>query len=125
LNWYDRVNAQVDVQEANLSKSFKDYSQYREQVRNYVRQLPPDQRAKPGVVELAYYVVRGQSFDKNVQQKQDEIVARIRSGEAVQGINAGTTSSSRVSAPPQVSAIEAEIASKMGMTAEEYQKHKK
>lgn len=125
LNWYDRVGAMVDHQEAHLGRTFKDYDQYRDQVRAYVRALPPEHRIKPGVVEMAYYVVRGQSFDKNVQVREAELLRKIRAGESVQGLAPGTVSSSAATSPTQISATEADIASKMGMTPQEYLAHKK
>ena len=125
LNWYDKMNAQVDSQEEHLARTFKDFDTYRADVRKYIRQLPPEQRSKPGVVELAYYVVRGQSVEKTVQQQRDDIVNKIKAGESVQGVGPGTSSSSRVTTPAQISADEARVASKMGMTPEEYLKHKK
>jgi hypothetical protein len=125
LNWYDRVGAQVDYQEAQLTRQFKDFGDYRESVRNYIRQLPPEHRAKPGVVEMAYYVVRGQSFDKTVASKEAEILRKIRAGESVQGYTGTVSTSTAATAPSQISATEADIASKMGMTPQEYLAHKK
>ena len=125
LNWYDRVNSQVNQQEDTLARTFKDFDAYRSEVRKYIQALPPEHRAKPGVVEMAYYVVRGQSFDRTVQQKQDELIRKIKAGESVQGLSPGTTSASKDTSPAQLTADEARVASRMGMTPEEYLKHKK
>jgi len=125
LNWYDRVGAVVDNQEGQLSRKVKDFDLYRDQVRSYIRALPPEHRIKPGVVEMAYYVVRGQSFDKTVQAREAEILRRVRAGESAQGYGAGPVSSQPAKSPDQLSAAEAAIALNMGMTPEEYSAHKK
>jgi hypothetical protein len=95
MNWYDRINADVDSQEDQVASKYPDFNNYRSEVRGYIRQMPPDQRGKPGVVELAYYAVRGQKVDQLIEANTRELLRKIQAGEAVQGLGGGT-----FSAPP-------------------------
>ncbi len=85
LSWYDQVNTAVDMQEAQVSAKYNDFGTYRNEVRNYIRSLPHDQRARPGVVELAYYAVRGQKVDDIIRSEKERIekeyLARFQAGE--------------------------------------------
>lgn len=92
MTWYDRVNADVDYQEDQVSTKYPDFNNYRSEIRGYLRQMPPDQRAKPGVVELAYYAVKGQKVDQIIAANNAELLRKIQAGEAVQGFGGGTFS---------------------------------
>lgn len=92
----DRINAQLDYQELEVGKKFPDFSAYKDQVRAYVRTIPVGQRSQPGVMEAAYYFIRGQQVDSLIQNSNAELLRKIKSGEQVQGFEGGS-----FSPPPQ------------------------
>lgn len=128
FNWYDKLNAQVDMQEAQVESKYPDFNKYRPQVRQYVRQLPPEQRARDGVVELAYFAVRGQNVETYIAQKVEEerqrLIQKFQAGEAVQGLQPGA-----VSAPPvpqgavTLTEEQKKVADAMGIPEAEYVKY--
>jgi hypothetical protein len=101
LNWYDRITADLDYQESALTVKYPDFNNFRTEVRQYVRSLPPDQRTRPGIVELAYYAVRGQKMDgviaRTKTEMEAEMLRRYQAGELAVGLPAGG-----VSTPPVV-----------------------
>ena len=124
LSWYDRTNSAVDAQIDNLEKSKPDANKYRTDINRYLRTLPPEQRGKQGVAELAYYVVKGQKVDDLIDMSKEQLINRIKAGEQVQGLGAVSSPAAPAPSDAQPTAAEADIASKMGMTTEEYMKGK-
>jgi hypothetical protein len=96
LSWYDDINAKIDYQEGALAQKYADFNNYRTEVRQYVRSLPPDQRTREGIVELAYYAVRGQKMDsiinKTKAEMEAEIMRKIQAGEYAAGLPVGGAS---------------------------------
>lgn len=123
LGWYDQVHQAVVIQENQTATKHKDFDNYRGEVRNYLNTLPADQRAKPGVVELAYFVVKGQKVDQLIEQNKQQLLDRLRKGEEVQGFTAGTISTSTAPQPIKLTDEQISIAQKLGMTPEDYAKH--
>jgi hypothetical protein len=120
MSWRDNMDSKVDTQELEASGKYKDYTQYRDTIRQYIRALPLDQRAKPGVIDLAYYVVKGQASGNIYESAQQEIINKIKAGEQVQGLTPGTQA-----APAPVSGVkatpdQAKAAEMMGMTTDDY-----
>lgn len=123
MDWYDRQNAGMQLQEDDAAKKFPDYNDYRTEIRTYLRKLPPQDRSKPGVVDLAYYASKGQKTDAIVQLKTEEILRKIKAGESVQGLNAGTTPASSLPQGVQATEEQVKVAEAMGMTLEDYLSH--
>lgn len=126
FQWRDGVDAQLDAQLDGAKSTHKDFEKYESSVKQYIRRLPLDQRNKNGIVELAYYAVRGQDVDNLVKSEVETILAKIKAGEQVQGFTTGTRSG--IPAPAgnqQLSEDELKIAGAMGLTAEQYQQNKK
>ena len=125
FQWYDQVNSQLDIQEADVAFKHPDFNQYRNDVRRYVRALSPGDRAKPGVVELAYFACRGQKVDDIVKERQQELLDKLKRGEQVQGFDYGSAAGTP---PPKPKAAlneeEKKVAAAMNMTEAEYMKHK-
>ncbi len=121
LNWYDGVNTQLDVQEADFASKHPDFDKYRPDVRKYLRSLPMNQRNNPSVVQAAYYYVKGQNVDNLISLSKEDLIAKIRSGESVQGLE-GTTSAPP--APPtgtkQPTSDQVKVAQAMGMKIDDY-----
>jgi len=96
MTWRDNQDAMVDHQEEAVRQKFPDYSNYASEVRSYIRTLPIDQRGTRGVVELAYYVVKGQKVDNIISKTKEQLEAEWRqkaaSGEMAQGLPGGSMS---------------------------------
>jgi hypothetical protein len=90
FQWFDQVNAKLDTQRETVRAKYPDFSRYEGKAMGYVRTLPLEQRAKDGVVELAYLVQKGQDSNNIYQQAQQEIIEKLRRGESIQGLSAGT-----------------------------------
>jgi hypothetical protein len=121
MTYRDQQEATVDAQILEASGKHADFSQYDSTVRQYIRALPLDQRAKPGVVDLAYYVVKGQNTGSAVEAAKAEMLRKIQAGENVQGLQPGTRPT-----PPPVKGTEMTdeqraVAEQMGLTPEQYQ----
>lgn len=119
INWFDRAGAQVDAQEAQVATKYPDFNTFREPIRNYLRTIPLQQRTQPGVVEAAYYFVKGQQVDNIIKNSQEELMRKIRAGEAIQGFDGAGAGAP----PPQTRTLTEEqrrVASAMGMTPEQY-----
>ena len=123
MNWYDQVNSHLDRQEAEIAAKYPDFSNFRNEVRGYVRSLPPDQRANPGVVELAYYVVRGQKVDSIIERERQEIFRRIQAGESVGSLPPGSAAAPLVPAGQvQLTQDQKQACLALGISEEEYSK---
>jgi hypothetical protein len=90
INWYDNVNNTVEEEMDKVAEKFKDFQGFRPQIRQYLRRLPLDQRGRPGIVEAAYFLQKGQNFDTALSTAQAQMAERIRAGESVQGIGNGS-----------------------------------
>jgi hypothetical protein len=119
LEWYDNVNAQVDIQETEIRNKYKDFDAFRNDVKNYIRRLPPAQRAKPGIMEMAYHVVRGQNVDKILQAREAELLKKYKAGESVQGLS-GTYSNPPATNGTVVTDDQKKVAEAMGMSVDDY-----
>jgi len=122
LNWYDQANASVDVQESQAAKAHTDFDNYRNEVRQYIRTLPVTERSNPGMVESAYYFVKGRYSDDVVKKSEEAILAKIRAGEYAQGINYGAGSPAVPVTAAQATPQQAQMAANMGMSVEDYMK---
>lgn len=95
MAWRDQQEAQLDSQEAEFMRTNPDYSNYRAEARQYIRTVPLEQRTNPGLVAMAYYVVRGQKVDsiiaKTKEQLEADYRAKMDTGVLGQGLPAGAT----------------------------------
>jgi len=126
LNWYDASNAAVDKQEETLASKYTDFNNYRGQIRSYLRGIPVAERTKPGMVESAYYFVKGQSTDDILKQREEELMKKYHAGGMAGGLRYGATSASTSAADPSTASMEQKMqADKMGMSIEDYMKNVK
>ena len=124
LRWYDGTNAALDDQEEEVSSKHEDFNNYRGEVRKYLRTLKPQQRSAPGVVEMAYYLVKGQKADDLINMSKEQLIAKIRAGESVQGMPAGTPSVAiQEPSANKPTKLQMDAAAAMGMPVDEYMKH--
>lgn len=99
MSWRDRVDADVESQAAEVSGKYADFNTVRPEVMNYIRTMPIEQRNKPGIIEAAYYFIRGQKVDGMMAQRQRELEAeylrKFQAGEMASMLPPGS-----VSTPP-------------------------
>lgn len=125
FDYQNRAGASIALQEDQINQKHTDYTNYRPQIQRYLQTLSPDQKMRPGVVEMAYYLVKGQQVDTLTAQATADMIAKLKAGEAVQGVT-GTVSAPAVPAadtkatPEQINAATA-----MGIPVEEYMKHRR
>ena len=124
INWFDRAGAQVDEQEAAIAVRYPDYNNFRTPIRNYLRTIPLQQRTQPGVVEAAYYFVKGQQVDNIIKTSNEELIRKMRAGEAIQGFD-GAGAGAPPAQQQSLSEEQRRVAAAMGMTPEQYQKNMK
>lgn len=127
LQWYDQSNAAVETQADEVAKKHADFNKYRSEVNRYLRTIPIETRTKPGVVEAAYFYVRGQKVDDLVNLSREELIAKIRNGERVQGLEGAPAGAYQPTPTAEVkpTAEQMNVAAAMNMTVEDYMKHVK
>jgi hypothetical protein len=122
MDWRDRIDNTMDVEAQNLAAKYADFDQYRSAAQGYVRSLPLDQRSKPGIMELAYYVVRGQNVDTIMEQQKNELIQKYQSGELAASL--ATSPAGTVTPAPaqgiQLNEDQLKAANMMGLTPEAY-----
>jgi hypothetical protein len=124
INWFDRAGAQVDQQEAEIAVRYPDYNNFRTPIRNYLRTIPLQQRTQPGVVEAAYYFVKGQQVDNIIKTSNEELIRKMRAGEAIQGFD-GAGQGAPIPQAKVLTEEQRRVASAMGITPEQYQANMK
>lgn len=124
MDWRDRVDSGLEVQADQLATKYPDFNNYRGTTLNYVRNLPLNQRGTPGILEAAYYMVRGQNVDTLLQARESELMEKYRKGEitAAQLQNPAGAFSTVPSSSQGITLTEEQlrVAEMMGMTPESY-----
>jgi len=124
FQWYDRVNTAVNMQKNSVRSAHSDFSKYETSVDQYISNLPVEARSKPGVVELAYLVVKGQNADDIKANAVAEVIERIKRGESIQGLTGGTFTPPSAPSTIQPTNDEIAVANAMGVKIEDYLKFK-
>ena len=123
MDWRDRVDSGLESQADALARQYPDFNTYRSTALGQVRSLPLNQRGGQGILEAAYFMVRGQNTDQIVKQQEADLLEKYRRGEiSAQGL---ATPPGSFSTPAPVDAIPAtqeqiNVAGVMGMTIEDY-----
>ena len=122
INWFDQTNNAIDHQADALSGKYADFSKWRSDATRYVRGLPLNQRSQQGVLEMAYFIVRGQNVDGILKQQNDDLMAKFQTGELAGMISTppGTVGSPAPVAGVQATQDQVTAATAMGMTIEDY-----
>ena len=119
LTWYDGINAGVDSQMESARGKHKDFNLYSQDVSKYIRMLPPGQRNQEGIIENAYWLVKGQKVDGILATNQQVTTQKVQTAGAASGMGAGTLSGAStvgVSLTPQ----QVKVAEAMNMTPAQY-----
>jgi len=123
MDWRDRIDANLEIQADQLTRKYPDFNNYRSVALGQVRSLPLNQRGSQGILEAAYWMVRGQNTDSIVQQRENELLERYRRGEITASGLATPPGSFSSPAPTQGIQLTEEqhrVAEAMGLTAEQY-----
>ena len=120
---YDSVQRMVDGQKAATMSKYPDYATYANEIDSYVRALPPAQRAQQGIVDMAYFLIKGQKVDTITQAATNDLLERIKRGEAVGGVRGTYTTPAHTDDSP-LTPDEQKAAMVMGLTPEEYKANK-
>lgn len=128
LDWADRVNMTVEEQADTMSgrKEYADFGTYRAEIMRHVRKLPLAQRGTPGVIETAYFLVKGRNSEAVSAQRTTDALNKMKAGEAAgtstaAGGNAGGTTQTQTGLTDH----ERAAAAAMGVSEEEYSKYRK
>jgi hypothetical protein len=125
MNWRDKVDSNVDFQLDSLAQKHPDVNSYRGEITKYVRTLPLEQRNVPGVVQAAYYYVKGQKVDDLINLSKEEIIQKIRRGELAQGISGSGAGAGDESPAVKPTEDQVKAASALGMSIEDYMAHRR
>jgi hypothetical protein len=123
MDWRDRIDTSLEAQADQMARKFPDFNNYRSAALGQVRSLPLNQRGGPGILEAAYFMVRGQNADAVIQQKEQELLEKYRRGEiSAAGLSqpAGSFSAPAAETGAQITDEQARVAAAMGLTAEQY-----
>lgn len=120
VQWMDKVNTSVNQQVSQLGEKFDDFGQYERAVRNYINQVPINQRAQQGIAELAYYVVKGQQSGTQAQQTAQQNLQRTQAGVAAGGMPSAGGGGGQPSGDEGLSEQEKIAAKAMGISEEDY-----
>jgi len=121
LTWYDGVSASVEDQREEARDKHKDYGTYAKSVNTYIRRLPPAQRSQPGIVEMAYWLVKGQNIDGVLANQAAQNTVRVSAAGQATGMGAGTASGSAAPAGRiQLTPDQMKVAEAMNLTPEQY-----
>jgi len=118
--WRDQQEAMMDQQLVTAREKYSDFDRHQSTIKQYIRTLPVTHRGKPGVVDLAYYVVKGQNSGMAVEQAKAEMLRKIQAGENVQGLPTGTRAAPPAAKGTVLNAEQLRVADAMGLTAEQY-----
>ena len=123
MDWRDRIDSSLEVQADQMARKYPDFNNYRSTALGQVRSLPLNQRGAQGILEAAYFMVRGQNADTLWATKENELLERYRRGEiTAQGL---ATPPGSFTAPTPVQGVQLSdeqrrVAEAMGMSPESY-----
>lgn len=123
-DYRDRVDGSVNYNADQIAARNPDFNNYRSMVLGYVRTLPLNQRANPGIIEAAYHMIRGQNVDQLIAAREAEILAKYQRGEyTAQMLQQPTGGYSAPIVTPgqvQLSADQIKVAEMMGLDPQAY-----
>lgn len=120
IDWYDRVNNSLDQQADALATKYPDFNTHRTAATRYVRSMPANQRSLQGVLESAYFYVKGQNVDTIMKAHEEELLRKYQAGELV-----STPAGTQGAPTPQPGSVpvtdeQRNVAEAMGVSVEDY-----
>lgn len=125
LNWRDQIESQVDEQFEHTAVKYKDFGDYQAEVRRHLRKLPLEQRSKPGVVEAAFFMVKGRKADELIKTETEKNLQKIKDADAAQGAGGGSSGGGQGGQAITLTADQKAAAAALGMSEADYMKHMK
>ena len=125
MDWYDRTNNSIDQQADILAGKYSDFNQWRSTATRYARSLPLNQRGQPGVLEMAYFIVRGQNVDDLLKKQNEDLMQKFQTGELAGMVSTppGATGAPAPHQGIQLTEEQRTAAAAMGVSEEEYSKY--
>lgn len=121
--WMDNVAAQVEHEASSLASKYADFNDFRNTAMGYVRSLPLEQRSRPGVVEMAYLVARGQNVDRIIEAQRQQLAQQFQQNPSMFQVPPGAGAPAVGGQQKQaLSDDQMRAASAMGIAPEEYLK---
>jgi len=123
MDWRDRIDSSLEAQADAMARKYPDFNNYRSTALGQVRSMPLNQRGGQGILEAAYFMVRGQNADTMIQQREAELLEKYRRGEiSAQGLSqpAGSFSTPAPTDGAVATEEELRVAAAMGLTEADY-----
>ncbi len=127
MSWMDQTNRSLNSQVKEVSQKFEDFGDYEQDVREFLQNVPVRERARPGIAEVAYYIVKGKNSGKTAQQVQQQADAKRAAAGYGVGMPAGggANPTDAGSENKGLSDDEKKVAAAMGLSEEDYLKSKR
>jgi len=120
MSWRDNQEVALEAQMSQAEHKYPDFHENASVIRQYVRSLPVDQRAKPGIIDLAYFVVKGQNAGNAVERAKAEMLQKMQAGQTAQGLKPGTKAAPKTVKGVVLNDEQMKVADAMGLTNEQY-----
>lgn len=125
MDWRDRVLSKESNEFDTARNSYADFNKYEGKVRQYISSIPMGQRGKDGLVESAYFMLRGQDVDNIIKSREEELARKYSQMGAAASLPGGASSAGFGVSEDKLTDEEIRVAAAMGMKPEEYAQHKK
>ena len=122
-DWRDRIDAGLEIQATQMEQKYADFKNYRGGAMAYVRSLPTNQRSQPGVLEMAYYITRGQNVDTILKQQEADMYQKFQAGQLAGSIGQPAGTYTQPAVPANTVTLNDEqlrVADAMGLSPEQY-----
>ena len=122
FDWKDRIDAGLENQADQLAQKDPDFNVYRGTTMNYVRTLPLNQRGTNGILEAAYFMIKGQNVNTILQNREAELMEKYRRGDMAAGLSTppGSFSSPAPVSGTSLTEEQMRVAEAMGLSPEGY-----
>lgn len=125
LNWQSQVTAAVEDQFESMQSKYKDFGEYSPEVRRYLNKIPLEQRAKPGIVEAAFFMAKGQKADTLIKSESEKMLQKLKEGVAVTNVAPNASSGGGSTNNASLTQEEKAAAAALGIAESEYIKYRK
>lgn len=127
INWRDKVDNGVELQVEDAAGKFKDFSTHQTEVRKFLRNLTVEQRSKPGLVDAAYYMVKGRNADVFAKTEAERLLQKSQQADGTQTIQTGASSGGgdNTNNAGTLTVDQKNAAAAMGVSEDEYAKYMK
>lgn len=124
FEWYDKMNRQINSEKNTLRRdpsAGKQFGELEGEVDNYLNKVPIQDRGKPGVVKVAFNMVRGAHIDEYIKKAKEDVSQSALDKESLQTPSGSVKLGGKT---VQLTKDELTIAAKGGITPEDYARNK-